>query len=99
MLYIYGLPHWLSGKESVCNAGDTEDAGLIPGSGRSLGGGHSNPFQYSHLENPIDRRAWWTTIHGVANSQTQLKGLSAHTHISTVFLSLALQNAPQISIP
>ena len=83
---IYGLPQWLSGKESTCNAGDTEDAGLIPGSGRSPGGGHSNPVQYSCLENPIDRGAWRTTIHGVAKSWLQLKGLSTHTHTLYIYI-------------
>ena len=45
-------------KESACNAGDTGDADSIPGSGRSSGEGHGNPFQYSCLENPMDRGAW-----------------------------------------
>ena len=61
------LSQWLSGKESTCNAGDT---GLITGSGRFPGGGHSNPLQYFCLENPMDRGAWWTTVHGVAKSQS-----------------------------
>ena len=52
-----------SGKEPCCNAGDVRDSGLIPGSRRSPGGGHSNPLQYSCLENPIDRRAWWAVVH------------------------------------
>ena len=50
--HTQGLPQWLSGKESTCNAGDT---GLIPGSGRFPGGGHHNPLQYSPLENPMNR--------------------------------------------
>ena len=53
----------------------TEDAGdtsLIPGSGRSPGGGNGKPLQYSCLENPVDRGAWWTTVSGVAKSQIQL---------------------------
>ena len=53
----------------------TEDAGdtsLIPGSGRSPGGGNGKPLQYSCLENPMDRGAWWTTVSGVAKSQIQL---------------------------
>ena len=50
---------------------------LIPGSGRSPGEGNGNPLQYSCLENPMDRRAWWATVHGVAKSQIRL---SAHTH-------------------
>ena len=54
MSYIHGLPWWLSGKESACSAGDV---GLISGSGRSSGGGHGNTFQYSCLENPMDRGA------------------------------------------
>ena len=54
-----------SGKESACNVGDT---GFIPGSGRSPGEGNSYPLQYSCLENPMDRGAWWVTAHGVAKS-------------------------------
>ena len=53
-----GLPWWLSGKESTCNAGD---AGSIPGLGRFPGGGNDNPFQYSCLQNPMDRGVWWAT--------------------------------------
>ena len=69
-----GLPWWLSGKESACNAGDNvRDVSMIPGSGRSPEGGHGNPLQYPCLENPMDRGAWWATVHGVAKSWTQLK--------------------------
>ena len=46
------------------------DTGSIPGLGRSLGEGNDNPFQYSCLENPMDKGAWWATVHGVAKSQT-----------------------------
>ena len=49
-----GLPQWLCGKESVCNARDTEDLDLIPGSGKSLGGGNDKPLQYSCHENPMN---------------------------------------------
>ena len=56
-------------KNPPANAGDIRD-GLIPGSGRSPGGGNGNPFQYSCLENPMDRGTWWATVHGVAKSQT-----------------------------
>ena len=56
------LSRWLSSKESTGNAGDT---GSIPGSGRSPGGENGNPFQCSCLENPVDRGAWWATVHGV----------------------------------
>ena len=54
-------------------AGDIRDSGSILGLGRSPGGGHGNPLQYSCLENPMDRGAWWATIHGVSKSQTGLK--------------------------
>ena len=56
--------------------------GSIPGSGRSLGGGHGNPLQYSCLENPTDSGAWRATVHRVTMSQTRLKQLSTHTHMS-----------------
>ena len=62
-----GFPGGSEVKTSVCNAGDL---GLIPGSGRSPGEGNGNPLQYSCLENPTDRRAWWATVHGVTKSQT-----------------------------
>ena len=58
-----GLPGWLSGKDSACKAGD---AGSIPEWGRSPGEGNGCPLQYSCLGNPVDTRAWRTTIHGVA---------------------------------
>ena len=54
------------------NVGDIEDMGLIPGLGRSPGVGNGNPLQYSCLENTMDRRVWWATVHGVAKSQTQV---------------------------
>ena len=53
------------GKESACNAGDL---GLIPGLGRPPGEGNGNPLQYSCLENPMDRRAWQATVHGVTRA-------------------------------
>ena len=48
----------LAVKNLPANAGDVRDVGSIPGSGRSLGGGHGNPLQFSYLENPMDRKAW-----------------------------------------
>ena len=59
--------------------GDIRDRGWIPESGRSPGGGHGNPHQYSCLENPTDRGAWGAKVHRVAKSQTQLKWLSTLT--------------------
>ena len=55
------------------NGGDQRDAGSIPGLERTPEGGHGNLLQYPCLENPMDRGAWWATVHGVAKSQTQLK--------------------------
>ena len=49
-------------------AGDIRDVGSVPGWGRSPGGGHSNPVQYSSLESPMDRGAWQVTVHRVAKS-------------------------------
>ena len=69
---VVGVFLWLSGKESACNAEDAGDAGSIPGSGRSSGGGHGNPLQYSCLEKPVDRGAWCLTVHGVVKSRTRL---------------------------
>ena len=68
-------------KNSPANAGDIRDWGLIPGSGRSPGGGHGNPLQYSCLENPMDTGAWRATVHGVTKSQTRLKRLGMHAHV------------------
>ena len=59
---------------------ETRHVGLIPGSERSPGGGNGNPLQYSCLENPMERGAWGTTVHGVTKSQTWLKRLNVHTH-------------------
>ena len=60
-------------KNLSVNAEDAGDAGSIPGLGRSPGGGHGNPLQYSCLENPMERETWWTTVHGVAKNWTRLK--------------------------
>ena len=65
-----GFPGASEGKESACNA---EDMSLIPGLGRFPGGEHGNSFQYSCLENPVERGAWWATVHRVTKNQTQLK--------------------------
>ena len=75
-----GFPSGSEGKESACNAGD-------PGSvlGRSPGGGHGNPLQYSGLENPMDRGAWQATVHRVTKSRTRLS--DAHFHVARVNLS------------
>ena len=59
-------------KKVPAKAGDIRDVGFIPGLGRTLGGGHGNPPQYSCLENPMDGGAWWATAHRVTKSRTQL---------------------------
>ena len=56
-------------KKPPARAGDVTDMGAIPGSGRFPGGRHGNPLQCSHLENPMDRGAWWATVHGVTKSR------------------------------
>ena len=56
--------------------------GLIPGSGQSPGGGHGNPLQYSCLENPMDRGAWWATVYGVTKNQIQPKRMSMHAPVA-----------------
>ena len=57
-------------KNLTVNAGDIRNAGSTPGLGRSAGGGHGNPLQYSCLENPMNRRDWRAEVHGVAKSKT-----------------------------
>ena len=69
-------------KNPPASAGDIREASLIPGSGRSRGGGHGNPLQYSCLENPMDRGAWRSTVHGVANNRT---GLSDFTSFFSLY--------------
>ena len=68
---LRGLPGGSDSKESTRNAGDLDS---IPGLGRSSGGGHGNPLQYSYLENPHGNRgAWWAAVYGVTQSRTRLK--------------------------
>ena len=73
---LVGLPWWLSGRVSACNAGDAGDMDSILGLERSPRRGYGNPLQYSCLENPMDRGAWQATVGGAAKSRTQLKQLS-----------------------
>ena len=72
-------------KNLPANAGDVRDTGSIPGPGRSPGEGHDNPLQFSCLQNPMDRGAWWATVHRVPKSWTRLKRWSTrHTCITTL---------------
>ena len=66
---VKDFPDGASGKEIACQSGDIKDSGSIPGCGRSPGGGHGNPLQYSYLEKLRDREAWWATVHTIARSQ------------------------------
>ena len=86
-----GFPAASVVKNPPINAGDTGDTGLIPGLGGCLEGGHGNPLQYSCLENPMDRGAWWATVHRVKKSQIQLKQLSTHLYVeSTKMIQMSL---------
>ena len=68
-------------KNLPASAGDIRVTGLIPGLGRSPGEGHGNTLQYSCLENPRDRGAWWSMVRGITMSWTFLKQLSMHALI------------------
>ena len=70
-------------KNLPANAGDARDMSSIPGLRRSPGGGNGKPLQYSCLENPMDRGAWWATVHGVTKSRTWLKQLCMHARCFT----------------
>ena len=75
---LWGFPGGALVKNLIAKAGNARDSGLIPGSGRSPGGGqHGNPLQYSCLGNPMQREAWRSTVHEVAKSRTWL---NMHTH-------------------
>ena len=83
---IYWVLYWkwcfpgdASGKEPACQWRNIKDTGSIPGWGRSPGGGHGSPLQYSCLENPMDRGVRWATVQSVTKSQTQQQRLSTHT--------------------
>ena len=82
--YHLGFPGVSEGKESSCSAGDL---GLIPGPGRSPGEGNGNPLLYSRLENPMDKGAWQTIVHGVAKRRTRLS--NSHTHTLTLWSSFS----------
>ena len=73
------VPEGASGKEPACQCRDLRDVGSIPGPGRSSGGGHGKPLQYSYLESPMEREDWQAIIHRVSKSCTRLKQLSTHT--------------------
>ena len=72
-------------KNMTSNVGDARDLGSIPGLGRLPGEGNGNPLQYSYLENSVDRRAWWATVHRVTKSHIELS-TRTHTHTHTIVI-------------
>ena len=70
-------------KNLPANAEDKRVAGSIPGLGRPPGGGHGNPFQYSCLENPMDRGAWWAMVHSISKSWTQAQRIGQPQRVGT----------------
>ena len=79
-------------KNPPANAGDTGDVGLIPRLRRSPGVGNGNPFEYSYLQNPVDRGAWQATVHEVTKSWTRLKQLSMHVKIKSMCKNITGQD-------
>ena len=79
LIGIMGFPGGSVSKQSTCNARDVGDTGSIPGLGRSPGGGHGNPLQYSCLVNLMDRGAWWTIVHRVKELDTT--EVTKHAHM------------------
>ena len=77
---IFSFPGGANGEEPTCQCRRLKRRGFSPWTGRSLGGGHGEPLQYSCQENPVDRGAGQAIVHRVAKSQTQLKELSMHTY-------------------
>ena len=91
-----GFPHGSVGQESTHSAGDAGEMGLIPGMGRSPGGRHGNPLQYSCLENPMDRGDWWAIVYRVKESDmTEWLTL----HFFTVPFSSVAQSCPILCDP
>ena len=85
-----GFPGATSGKEPPpANAGNIRDIGSIPGSGRSLGGGHGNPFPYSCLENPMDRGTWWATVHWVTKIWNMTEATVQAQHLPSMLLQMS----------
>ena len=94
-----GFPGGTSSKESSCQCRRCKRRGFDPCLGRSSGEANGNPLQYSCLENPMDRRTWWATVHGTAKSQTQLSDLARmHTYTySSKVITIPDQKQPSQS--
>ena len=80
-------------KNPPANAGDIRELGSIPGLGRFLGGGHGNPIQYSCLENPTDRGAWWAIVHGIAKSRARLSDFTFIFHFHALEKEMATHSS------
>ena len=100
---LYNMKDFPGGSDSkvpVCNAADL---GLFPGLGRSPGEGNGTPLQYSCLENPMDRGAWWATVHEFAKSWTQLRDSTFFlSHYEKVVCNLCILKSnlsPSLGIP
>ena len=86
------FPGGASGKEPTSQRRRIKRQGFNPGLGRSPGEGHGNPFQYSCLENPMDRGTWWATVHRVTKNQTQPEQLRMHNlYYQYLFYKVALR--------
>ena len=92
LCFSRGLPQWLGNKESSCNARDAGDMGSTPGSGRSPRGGNGNPLQYSRLENPMDRGAWWVPWTGESHGQRSPWGLKESDTTERLSMHVLLQS-------
>ena len=86
---LYYFPDGSVVKNLPANTGNTGNPGLIPGSEKSSRGGHGNALQNSCLENPMDRGAWRTIVHGVTKSQTELNTHNRHVWYSSVLISIS----------
>ena len=82
-------------KNPPANAEDKRDTGSIPGLGRSPGGGHGNPLQYSCLENPIDRGAWWAIVHIHRVAELDMTEVTYHVHMDLLGNQLSAGDPPQ----
>ena len=94
---VLGFPGGALVKNLPANAEDERDVGLIPGLGRSPGGGHSNPLQYSCLENPMDRGAWRATVHSLTESDTP--GVTEHAGMRAHSVCVSVLIAPVYPFP
>ena len=84
-------------KNSSASIGDVRDTGLSPGSGKTTGGEHGLPLQYSCLKNPMDREAWRAIVHEVAKNQTLLKRPRVHAHIANCYVVIVVVSDAQQS--